>query len=68
MRLIRWFTGTRYGAMAFGVIIGAFLIFMSRRQVILGTLQDITSYILVLCETGHKRIKYCLAALSTGVV
>ena len=45
MRLIRWFTGTRYGAMAFGVIIGAFLIFVSHRQVILGTLQNITSYI-----------------------
>ena len=45
MRLILWLTGTRYGAMAFGVIIGAFLIFMSHRQVILGTLQNITSYI-----------------------
>ena len=45
MRLIRWFTGTRYGAMAFGALIGALLIFMAHREAILGTLQNITSYI-----------------------
>jgi hypothetical protein len=44
MGLIRWFAGTRYGAMTFGLTAGTILVLVTHRPQIVATLQNVTSF------------------------
>jgi hypothetical protein len=46
MGLIRWFTGSRYGAMTIGLTAGTILVLMAHRPQIVTTLDNVTSYVL----------------------
>jgi hypothetical protein len=42
--LIRWFAGTRYGAMTFGLTGGTILVLLAHRPQIVATLHNISAY------------------------
>jgi hypothetical protein len=44
MGLIRWFAGTRHGAMTFGLTVGAILVLVVHRPQVVDTLQNVTAY------------------------